>query len=162
MITSKSDRSSQPPVAREPKRTTASTSVWTARVLTEIDCGRVGTRVDYGRQLVADAVSSHRRHGMVSGRPARRRQWTWWWSTTLVTDGSPAAGFQGRFGSQKMRDNCDYHAANGCASTGAADPFSGFPRAAKQPQATDIAHTRLPGACVASPNRASSGGSIGI
>ena len=52
------------------------------QVPAEGDCGRVGTRVDYGRQLVADAVSSHRRHGMVSGRPARRRQWTWRWSTT--------------------------------------------------------------------------------
>ena len=42
------------------------------QVPAEIDCGRVGTRVDHGRQLVADAVSSYRRHGMVSGRPARR------------------------------------------------------------------------------------------
>ena len=67
----------------------------------------------------------------------------------------------GGFGAQKMRDKGNYRAANGCSSTDAADPFSGFPRAAKQPQATDIAHTRLPGACVASPNRASSGGSIG-
>ena len=53
----------------------------------EIKSGRTGTRVDHGRQLIADAVSSHWRHGMVSGRPARRRQWTWWWSTTLVTGG---------------------------------------------------------------------------
>ena len=37
--------------------------------------GRVGTRMDYGRQLVPDAVSSHRRHGEVSGRAGRWQQW---------------------------------------------------------------------------------------
>ena len=58
----------------------------------------IGIRVDHGRQLVADAVSSYRGHGVVSGRPGRCRQWTWGWSTALVTGGSPAAGFQGRSG----------------------------------------------------------------
>ena len=63
----------------------------------EIKGGRVGTRVDYGRQLIADAVSPHRRHGVVSGRPARRRQWTWWWSTTLVMGWISGGGISGRF-----------------------------------------------------------------
>ena len=67
------------------------------QVPAEIDCGRVGARVDHGRHLVADAVSSHRRHGMVSGRTARRRQWTWWWSAMVVMGGSPEAGLRGRF-----------------------------------------------------------------
>ena len=64
------------------------------QVPAEIDCGWVGIRVDHGRHLLADAVSSHRRHGMVSIQPARRRQWTWWLSTMVVTGESPGGGIE--------------------------------------------------------------------
>ena len=39
-----------------------------------IQCVRVGTRVDHGRHLLADPVSSHWRHGVISDRAARRRR----------------------------------------------------------------------------------------
>ena len=64
------------------------------QVSAEIDCGRVGTRVDHGRQLVADAVAPHRRHGEVSGRAQRRRRWIWG-LLTMVMGWSP----EGNFGS---------------------------------------------------------------
>ncbi len=37
----------------------------------EVDCGRVGTRVGDGCHLTSDAVSSHRRHRVVSSRESK-------------------------------------------------------------------------------------------
>ena len=48
---------------------------------------RVGTQVDYGRQLIADAVSSHRRHGAALDRPKRRKRISG--LLTMGTTGSP-------------------------------------------------------------------------
>ena len=124
------------------------------QVPAEIDCGRVGARVDYVRHLVADAVSSHRRHGMVSGRPARRRQWTWWWwSTMVVTGGSPAAGLRGDLGGQKMRDNLHYRAENGRAQAVGLNPLSGLRRAEKPFPPKVRPHRRCSGAAGRSRNR---------
>ena len=64
------------------------------QVSAEGDGGRVGVWMDRGRQLVPDAVSSHRRHGEVSGRAQRRRRWIWG-LLTMVMGWSP----EGNFGS---------------------------------------------------------------
>ena len=70
------------------------------QVPAEVDCGWVGTRVDHRRQLLADAVSPHRRHGAVSGRLGRWRT-DCRWMKAAVMGGSPVAGLPGRFGRVK-------------------------------------------------------------
>ena len=78
------------------------------QVPAEGDGGRVGIRVDHGRQLVADAVSSHRRHGVVSSRPVRRRPRV----GGLSMEGIKGGLRRGDSGGQKMRDKANYRAAN--------------------------------------------------
>ena len=101
MIMSRSDCSSQPPAAREAEEDDGLGVGLGRQFPAEIDCGRIGIRVDHGRHLVKGAVSSHRRHGVVSGRPERRRADCGWLSAAF-TGGSPEAGLRGRF--QRAKD----------------------------------------------------------
>ena len=66
------------------------------QVPAEIKSGRVGTRVGHGRQMVADAVSSHRRHGTVTGRRRCLRADCRWLLTVVMECCCP--GIMSQFG----------------------------------------------------------------
>ena len=80
----------------------------------EVDGGRVGSRVDHLRHLVADAVASHRRHGVISDRMGRRPRSILGLSAVVAT-GVSGGRISGAISTFKRCAMANYRAANGRA-----------------------------------------------